>query len=137
MRYQAKKDFWIVLLMYLPILMTIGLLIATEGEGFLLTLAIMSPVAALTLWICYGSFYELRETNLYIRFGPFRQKIKYDRIKALRETRNFLSSMALSLDRIEIREHDKSFAMGTTYVSPLEKEDFMKELKKRCKNLES
>lgn len=136
MRYKAKKDFWVVVMMYLPLIITIGLLIPLWGKEVLFMLAVLVPVDALTLWICYGSYYELREKDLYIRFGPFRQKIPYQQIRSLRETRNFFSSVALSLDRIEIREHDKSFAMGTTYVAPLDKGNFLKELKKRCQNLE-
>ncbi len=138
MRYKAKKDLWIVLVMYLPLLITIALIIPLWGQDVMVwMLAVMLPVNALILWILYGSFYELRESVLYICFGPFHQKISYQKIKSIRETRNFLSSAAMSLDRIEIREYDKSFAMGTTYVSPLEKDHFLMELKKRCQNLEA
>lgn len=136
MRYQVKKDLWIVFLMYLPLLLTIGMIIALWEEALFLALLVMGPVDALTLWICYGSYYELKDEELYIRYGPFHQKIKYHKIKSVRETRNFLSSAAMSLDRIEIREHDKSFAMGTTYVSPLDKDEFMRTLKKHCNNIE-
>ncbi len=136
MRYQVKKDLWIIFLMYSPLLLAIGMIIALQGDSLFLVLVVMGPVGALTLWICYGSYYELRDEELYIRFGPFHQKIKYHKIKSFRETRNFLSSAAMSLDRIEIREHDKSFAMGTTYVSPLDKDEFMRALKSNCNNLE-
>jgi hypothetical protein len=47
-----------------------------------------------------------------------------------------LSSMALSLDRNEIKQHGKGFVIGTTYISPESREQFMSELISRCKNLE-
>jgi hypothetical protein len=57
-------------------------------------------------------------------------------IRSLRLSENMLSSMALSRQRIEIRQHGKGYIMGTTMISPVEREWFLEELRQRCPNLE-
>lgn len=44
--------------------------------------------------------------------------------------------MALSRDRIEIRQHGKGYLAGTTYISPEEREKFMSDLIEKCHNLD-
>jgi hypothetical protein len=64
------------------------------------------------------------------------EKIAYPKIKSVKLRRNMLSSMALSLDRIEIKQHGKGFLLGTTYISPENREEFMRDLVSRCNNLQ-
>jgi hypothetical protein len=42
--------------------------------------------------------------------------------------------MALSKNRIEIKQIGKGFILGTTYISPENRDEFLAELKSRCKN---
>lgn len=95
-----------------------------------------SPIMIFLLWIYFGTWYELRDNYLYSQSGPFRERIAYDKIKTLKLTSNMLSSMALSRQRIEIRQHGKGYFTGTTMISPINREDFLSELQKRCANLE-
>ncbi len=44
--------------------------------------------------------------------------------------------MAMTHERIEIKEHDKGSVMGTSYIGPEDRETFYEELKRRCFNLE-
>jgi hypothetical protein len=44
--------------------------------------------------------------------------------------------MALSKKRIEIRQHAKGYLIGTTFISPENREEFMNELISKCKNIE-
>lgn len=89
-------------------------------------------VSAFLLWLLFGTSYELRDDCLYCKSGPFRERIMYDRIKYLGLSDNFLSSMALSSQRIEIRQHGKSYIRGTTMISPVNRESFLAQLKSRC-----
>ncbi|UOO38563.1 PH domain-containing protein [Oscillospiraceae bacterium CM] len=98
--------------------------------------AAVLAMAGLLIWLLFGTYYELRPEYLYCRSGPFFEKIRYDKIKYLGLTENFLSSMALSPERIEIRQHGKGYIMGTTMISPENREDFLEKLKARCKNLD-
>lgn len=88
------------------------------------------------LWIYFGTYYEFREEYLFCKSGPFFENIKYDNIKSIKLTQNLFSSMALSSKRIEIRQHGKGYILGTTFISPMNRQEFINELIKRCKNLE-
>lgn len=70
--------------------------------------------------------YVVADGVLYLKcwIMPVR-KISVTKIKTIKETRNPLSSYALSLDRLKI-EYEKTF----TLVSPDNKQDFVNELRK-------
>ena len=44
--------------------------------------------------------------------------------------------MAMTVNRIEIKEHDKGYIRGTTFIGPKDREEFFDELKRHCHNLE-
>jgi len=44
--------------------------------------------------------------------------------------------MALSRNRIEIKQIGKGFILETTYISPENREEFLAELKSLCKHIE-
>lgn len=98
--------------------------------------AVGVPMIGFILWIYFGTYYEFRDAYLYCRSGPFVEKIAYEKIKSVKLSQNMLSSMALSTKRIEIRQHGKGFITGTTYISPVNREEFLMELISRCKNIE-
>lgn len=102
-----------------------------------LELILLSPVLLFLFWLYLGTWYELRADHLYARSGPFREKIPYDRIRRVERVRNSFSSMALSRDRIGIWQHGKGFLTGTTYISPLDPDEFFRALKARCRNLQA
>lgn len=135
MQVKSKIDLWIAIIIWVGILVTAGTMI-TQYEQSVVGYAISLPVIGLLLWIYYGTYYEFRDDYLYCRSGPFAQKIAYDKIKSVKLSKNMLSSMALSLDRIEIKQHGKGFLLGTTYISPENREVFMNDLVSRCSNLQ-
>ena len=94
-------------------------------------------VIALLAWIIYGTYYVMEEQILVCRSGPFTERIPYERIKSITSCTNLFSSMATTRKRLEIRQHDKSFVTGTTYISPCNQSTFFDELLAKCPNLES
>ncbi len=135
MRIPSKIDVWIGLIIWIGILISLVSIILLPANQRVIGLLIGTPVIVFLLWIYFVTWYELRDEYLYCRSGPFFQRIPYRNIKSLKLTRNPLSSMALSLDRIEIREHDKGYILGTTYISPVNREAFLKDLAGRCTGL--
>jgi len=93
-------------------------------------------VPGLMAWLRFATWYELREDHLYGRSGPFVERIPYRRIRSLRLCENRWSSMALSPRRIEIRQHGRGWLTGTTYISPVDRDAFLEELRRRCPALE-
>ncbi len=135
MRYKHKVDWWIGAIMWGSILMFIPLFwLVPEDEIWILAVS-MIVMAAIILPF-FSGYIELRDDDLYIKMHVFHQSIPYDNIKSVRLVTNFLSSMAMTARRIEIKEHDKGFVRGTTYIGPVEREDVYDELLRRCRNLE-
>ncbi|MBS4031481.1 MAG: PH domain-containing protein [Clostridiales bacterium] len=136
MRYPSAKDLWFKIIIFPSFGILIGSVFIVPSEFFLLTFVSVIPVVLFLAWIYFGTYYELHEDYLLCKSGPFREKIRYDNIKSLKLSRNLLASMALSSKRIEIRQHGKNYITGTTLISPENREEFLAELKSRCKNLE-
>jgi len=134
MRVNSKIDLWISIIIWGAILIMAST-ITMLRDHTIINYAINLPMIALLLWIYFGTYYELRDEYLYCKCGPFSEKIAYQKIKSVKLSRNMLSSMALSLDRIEVKQHGKGYLLGTTYISPENREQFMRELISRCKNL--
>lgn len=136
MRKKSKIDLWVSLLLWFTAIIITVTLIFIPTEERAIGFVIGIPSLIMILWIYFGSYCELRENYLYCRVGPFYEKIYYEKIKSLKLSRNFLSSMALSRERIEIGQHGKGYFMGTTFISPIDREEFYKALAGRCQNLE-
>lgn len=134
-RVPSAIDAWFAMLMWATAALMIASVAVLPGKERLLAALAIAPIIGLLAWIVLGTYYELREDVLYCRSGPFRERIAYDRIKSLRLTENLLSSMALSRQRIEIRQHGKGYILGTTMISPVDRAWFLKELEERCPNL--
>lgn len=136
MRIKSEVDMWFKYIIYITIMILLGSVLIVPKEALMITLAIAAVSIAFMLWILKGTYYEFRENYLYCKSGPFFEKIYYDNIRYARLTNNKLSSMALSSKRIEIRQHNKGYFLGTTMISPVNREEFLQELLKRCRNLE-
>lgn len=136
MRVKSKIDFWLKIIIFgLVLIMLVSMMIVPQNEkiiGYLVGV----PMICFMLWIYFGTYYEFRDEYLYCRSGPFFERIIYDEIKSVKLSQNMLSSMALSTKRIEIRQHGKGHITGTTFISPMNREEFMKELIRRCNNIE-
>lgn len=135
MRYKNKVDVWIAIVLWGVVLMFVPMIFfIPEEEAYIMYLT-MVGTALMTLPFLYG-YVELGDEQITVRVGWFRQRIKYEDIKSIRKCKNFLSSMALTSTRIEIRLHNKSYLRGTTFIGPVNRDDFFEELKVRCYNLE-
>ncbi|WP_051188612.1 PH domain-containing protein [Proteocatella sphenisci] len=136
MRVKSKIDFWLkIIILGSVLIMLFSMMIVPQNEkiiGYLVGV----PMICFMLWIYFGTYYEFRDEYLYCRSGPFFERIIYDKIKSVKLSQNMLSSMALSTKRIEIRQHGKGYITGTTFISPMNREEFMKELIRRCNNIE-
>lgn len=107
------------------------MIINIERDSHLIEVApILSLSIIFLVWIWFGTYYETREDYLLICSGPIWQRIRYERIKSMKKSAKPWSSAALSLKRIEIRRGK----MGYTLISPVDRNAFLKEMKRRCPN---
>jgi len=128
MRFNSEKDFWLGLLIWIPI--GGGFIGSLVSEGWLIKI-IMFATVIFVGWIWFGTSYIISEEILIIRCGPFSERIKIKDIKSIKKTRNLLSSAALSIDRIEI----KYGYSGMTLISPEDRVQFVGLILKKNNNI--
>ena len=92
--------------------MLVNIIVVPQSEK-VTAYAVGIPTILFIFWIYFGTYYEFRDEYLYCRSGPFLEKIAYENVKSVRLGQNMLSSMALSIDCIEIKQHDKCYITGT------------------------
>ncbi|AIO19450.1 hypothetical protein KQ51_01574 [Candidatus Izimaplasma bacterium HR1] len=135
MKYKIKTDLWIRILLWGCILMFVPMYFFAPAEEMWI-LALSTFLMAVFILPLFSASYELAEQELIIKFYFFKFRIKYENIKSIRKCKNFLSSAAMSSERIEILEHNKGKLKGTTYISPVNRDDFYTNLKHNCRHLE-
>ena len=90
-------------------------------------LAVVACTLILPLWLLLGTSYTLTADELLIRSGPFRWRIALGDVHEVSPSRSWISSPALSLDRLRIR-----YGAGRSIlVSPREKQRFIDSLRER------
>lgn len=124
--FKSKIDTWLIVLSLVSIAVAFVILIQTpvesSGIGLMPVLAIVVFVVVLPVWIFTGTKYVVNDGMLLIRSGPFRWTIAIKDISGVNETRNPISSPALSLNRLKI-----TYSGGkSVLVSPIDISGFRK-----------
>lgn len=136
MRYKANVDRWFKIILISPLIILLLIPYIIEGTIDVISWITFFIVAILVLWLLLGSHYTLKEDHLLIVMVFIRQRIKYEDIQSVKLTKNLYSSMALSLERIEIKKHNAGFYRRATYISPENREQFYEQLIARCPHLD-
>ena len=135
MRYHHKMDWWIRIILILSVVMFIPLFFVIPPEEVWIMVITELVMGVIIIPLFFG-YIEFMDDHLYIKIHFFHQRIKYDNIKSIRLCKNLFSSSAMTTERIEIKEHNKSIVRGTTYIGPEDREEVYQELLFRCRNLE-
>jgi hypothetical protein len=128
-RFRSKVDTWLVLVVVAALVVLAAALVTmiVAGGSFAAIAVFLGVMTAVTLFIGLiftRTWYEIDSRELRIVSGPFHWTIARDSIRSVEESRNPLSSPALSLDRLRIRYGDKRWIL----VSPEDKRGFRKAL---------
>ena len=134
MVYHSKKDWWLVALVWVCVLLpfAIGIynLVAPSGNdhaGWTL-LVICTFTGVLILLLTYPLYYEITASKLIVRCGVVvRKEIPLSLIVEARSTRNPLSAPAWSLDRLQI-DYRRDGGVSSMIISPEDKLRFLREL---------
>jgi hypothetical protein len=129
--FPSKVDWWLgLLLVVAPAVTLIATLTAPPSERLegLLGTAVL---AAVYLGLVFPMSYGLTDSELIVRHGLVRQRIKLADIVEVTPTRNPLSSPALSLDRLRITFGSGMFKK--VLISPAAKAEFLVELALRAR----
>ncbi len=136
MKQKSRIDWWIGVLLWGVLLAMVPSFLLVEQQELIYVLFSFLVIALVILPFIFNTYYELKQDHLHIKVGFVKQRIYYENIKSLKLCTNLISSMALSSKRIEIKELKKDSVLGTTYISPIDRELFLNELKKHCYNIE-
>ena len=127
--FKSKIDLWLGLIILgsaaLSLLVTLGMVIIMDIAGTLFSLLLLAAGVALPLWILFGTRYIVSAETLKVKSGPFSWDIPIASITSVRNTKNPLSSPALSMDRIQIQYQQGKSLM----VSPRDKSEFLAAIK--------
>lgn len=134
MNFSSKKDWWLTIIVWVPMLFFIGIggytLLYKEFSigGFVLIFILMVILPIQLLWMWLTTYYVLDDSHLVIKYGPFKKVIPLNTIKSVKKTMNPWSSPALSLKRLEIMYGKYDIVL----ISPIDRDKFMEIISERC-----
>ncbi|HZT57137.1 MAG TPA: PH domain-containing protein [Pyrinomonadaceae bacterium] len=139
MIYKSKKDWWLFGLVWGAVLvpLAVGLFNVLSGDAQLGWTLVRVGVGtgAAVVFTTYPLDYEIASDELVARSGFMRWRVPLGSIQEVGPSRNPASAPAWSLDRLRI-EYVKNGATRSLYVSPLDKEGFLRELADSAPGLE-
>lgn len=141
---RSKMDRFFIIFTILLVLVTGVLLlfplfiidIQEEIVTVYILISLFVIITGLFLWIVLSAKYIFNDAYLLVKGGPFRSRIPYENITKVADTTDILTGYRLLSARDAIEVFYTNAAMGSVKISPENKQQFIKELKKRCPNLE-
>ena len=133
MKFKSKIDLWLHLVVILFTILTLWLLYSyvTNKVSIVMLILFIAVLILIILPMYLFTYYVFEDLYLRIRCGLMVNiKIYYKDIVSLKESKNLISSPALSMDRIEIKYY-KNFHSDFIIISPERKQEFIDELNKK------
>ena len=124
--FNSKIDLWLIIALTFSIGVSVWgawdlIVNQASNSSFVLAFFLLVLGVGLPTWLMVRTKYIVVENTLNIVSGPFSWKIEISSINKVSNSRNLMSSPALSLDRLEIEfQHNKRIL-----VSPKNKNDFL------------
>lgn len=130
MRFKGKVSWWFYAIIigvaaFLIPLIIVSACVEPNAAALITTLAVFLAVESFCFSIVLHNYVELQNEALLIVFGFIKRKIPYSDILLISTTRDVSSSLAASLDRIEVKYKNKSAVM----ISVVDKEVFFNKMK--------
>ena len=129
-KYRSKVDWWLGLLLGGSVVLMIYVTVAPLflEKNLELGMIIISALTLLFILPLFFMKYVFYSTHLLVSCGVYgKERIEYSAIRHFKETKNPISSAALSLDRLQI-DYIKNGYHQTVLISPVRKKEFMKRL---------
>lgn len=144
MTFKSKYDTYFSTFILVAILILAGaslfpLFLVEAREDLLVVsiicLSIFVSSVGLILWITLSISYTFKEKHLFVKGGPFRSRIPYEKITRITTTKDIFTGYRLSTSRDGLEIYYTTAAFGSVKISPKCKEQFISELKKHCPNI--
>ena len=134
--YRTKIDWWLGILLGGTMVLMLYIVIEPliHGEGIQLGMTIVSVITLLIVLPLFFIKYTLYSTHLLISCGIYgKERVEYHLIRQMKETKNPISSAAMSLDRLQIDYMENGYHQ-TVLISPVRKKEFIERLEQYRKN---
>jgi len=126
-RFRSKIDGPLVIVpVVLFVFAAMTVLGVWRGVAPIAAALIQLPVVGLIGWIFSATWYDVTESELVVRCGPFVNRLPLSAIRRIQRTNTVLSAATLSLDRLEV-QHDR----GVVVVSPRDQQGFVSAIQSR------
>ena len=128
--YRSKVDWWLGLILIGSMGLMIGVALEpiVQGKGIDWGITIVAILTLLIILPLFFMKYVLYSDHLYISCGIYgKMRIPYEMIQNIKETHNPLSSMAMSLDRIQI-DYLENGVHRMMLISPARKKEFIEKI---------
>ena len=129
----SRVDAWILAIGPVTGLAAVGMALPPAlRSGAMAEVAVLGIVLAFTLilpiWLLLDTHYTFTADTLRVQCGPFCWRIALAEVTEVSPSRSWVSSPALSLDRLRIR-----YGRGRSILlSPREKQRFVEQLRQQC-----
>jgi membrane protein YdbS with pleckstrin-like domain len=138
--FASKVDAWLAVLLLgsvVAVLVAVGAAWprAAAPSAVAVLAATLALGAGLPLWIVASTGYRIEDGELLIRSGPMRWRIPVQNIRRIEASRSWLSSPALSLDRLRIHHCRATGRMRQVLVSPRDRQGFVQALQRLNPNI--
>ncbi len=136
--YHSKIDWWLGILLGGTIVLMFYIMIEPIlfGDGIHLGMTIVTVITLIIILPLFFIKYTLYSTHLLISCGIYgKERVEYHLIRHMKETKNPISSAAMSLDRLQIDYMENGYYQ-TVLISPVRKNEFIERLEQYRKNEE-
>ena len=128
--YRTKIDWWLGILLGGTMVLMLYIVIEPliHGEGIQLGMTIVTVITLIIILPLFFIKYTFYSTHLLISCGIYgKERVEYHLIHQMKETKNPISSAAMSLDRLQIDYMENGYHQ-TVLISPIRKKEFIHRL---------
>jgi hypothetical protein len=129
--YKTAVDWWLQVMLALPMLSGSGVIVAglVMGNDRLRTTGVLGTASYCLLLggLVMPMTYVIRKGGLVIRFGMIRQRVPWDRVVDIVPSSSPISSPAMSLKRLDIRYRKGNGRETHTLISPTDRAGFVRD----------
>ncbi|BBH24395.1 hypothetical protein Back11_57400 [Paenibacillus baekrokdamisoli] len=141
MTFKTKRDrffinLWVGLLLFINVIFLVPLIFSPPKAGELLTVIILDIIiTGFLAWIAIDIKYVLLQDHLVVKGGLFKSRIQYRDITRITRNPNIWVGYKILFSQDALEVHYKTGILGSVIISPVDKELFINEMKKRNGNL--
>lgn len=139
MVFRSKVDAFFVNVMVIVVLVIASVTIfplfleefRDDLAGSIILILVFLLVIGFLLWTCFSVQYIFHQDHLFIKGGPFKSRIPYEKIIKVAPTKAIFTGYRILSSRDAIEITNQTTVFGSIKISPKNKEAFISELKKR------